>query len=205
MSIASRIRHTWKRGLIVATLLRWLSRLGIQVVPYYLGLETIKGLDQAGFRPDLDEPFEFVFLTRDDIQFIEGPENAPATFELFSTLWNAGCSCFGLKSGEKILAYGWLDLNKCNYEFYDFELQPNEAYIFGFFTAKNVRGKNLAPALRCYIHKYLINKGIDKIYSITEVFNTPALRHKMKFNYNITELFIHVRLFGVLSKNIHCF
>ncbi len=201
MNIKTKVLHVWSHGLIIATLLRRLSRLGIKIVPYYL-FEESKNFLSTDIKPLLDEPFETILLGQSDVELLKGLENLSETPADFSRLWNAGCSCIGLKSEGAILAYGWFDLKRCNYEYLSFELKNNEAYSFNFRTARHMRGRNIAPFLRTILYTYLESMGRNRIYSISEKSNTSAMKFKEKINAKPLRYYVYVNLFNRVSRNI---
>jgi hypothetical protein len=203
MNVITKVHHVWSHGLMTATVLRWLSRLGITIVPYYLFEESddfLKTLPHV--KPILDQPFEKLILDRGNSDLLRGFECLPEVENEFEKLWDRGCTCVCLVSGDSILAYGWFDLTRCNYEHLSFELKNNEAYIFGFRTAKNMRGRNLALFLGTILYPHLQSLGRNRFYSITEKFNTPAMRIKEKRDAKPRMYYIYVSLFGRAGKNI---
>jgi hypothetical protein len=201
MSITTKVLHVWSHGLITVTLFRWFSRLGITIVPYYFFKESNDFSSCANFKPILDQPFETIFLDRNNVDLIKGFDNLPQVESDFQKLWDKGCSCIGLKSEGSILAYVWFDLLRCNYEYLSFELKNNEAYVFGFHTARHMRGRNIAPFLRVVLCAHLLSLDRNRIYSITERFNTPAMKYKKKIKANPLHYYIYVCLFNRLKKN----
>lgn len=201
MNIKTKVLYVWSHGLMALTLLRWLSRLGIKIVPYYL-FEESKNFLSTDIKPLLDEPFETILLGRSDVELLKGLEKLSETPADFSKLWNAGCSCIGLKGEGAILAYGWFDLLRCNYKYLSFALQGDEAYAFNFYTARHMRGRNIAPFLRTILYAYLESMGRNRIYSISEKFNTSAMKFKEKINAKPLCYYVYVNLFNRVGKNI---
>jgi RimJ/RimL family protein N-acetyltransferase len=64
-----------------------------------------------------------------------------------------------------------------------------------------MRGRHIAPVLRFVLYDHLAQMGIKRIFSITEAFNTPAMRFKEKLCARIIRSFVFVSLFGVFKKN----
>jgi hypothetical protein len=57
------------------------------------------------------------------------------------------------------------------------------------------RGNNLAPYLVYKSYEILQAMGRDKIYSVTEYFNTSAIKYKRKLKIKRLELILFIRLF----------
>jgi hypothetical protein len=187
---------------MTASLLWWLSRLGITIIPYYLLEESKDFLGTTNIKPILDKPYETIFLDRSNIDLIKGFENLPQIESEFPKLWDKGCSCVCLMSEGSVLGYGWFDLITCNYKYLSFELKNDEAYTFNFRIARHMRGRNIAPFLRSVLYTNLQSMGRNRIYSITEKFNTPAIRFKEKLNARPLCYYVYVSLFNRVSKNI---
>lgn len=152
MNILTKVHHVWSHNLIMATFFRWLSRLGITIVPYCLYEESSDFLGSVQIHPALDQPFEMFFLDQSNIELTKEFENLSEKPLNFSKLWNIGRSCIGLKYKDSIVAYGWFDLVQCNYAHLSFELKNNEGYVFNFHTARHMRGRNIAPFLRSILY-----------------------------------------------------
>jgi hypothetical protein len=58
------------------------------------------------------------------------------------------------------------------------------------------RGRNLAPFLRYAVYEHLNRSGHTKLYSITEYFNTPAVKFKEKLGARQLKLGLCVRFFN---------
>ncbi|MGP8005385.1 MAG: GNAT family N-acetyltransferase [Smithella sp.] len=197
-----KIIHVWSRELMAKALFDRLSRLGITIVPYYLFEESKSFLNTADTKLILDKPYETIILNRSNINLIKGFENPSSTENEFSKLWDKDCSCICLTSEGCVLGYGWVDYRKCNYKYLSFELKNNEAYAFNFHTARHMRGRNIAPFLRSFLYEHVRNMGRNRIYSISEQFNTPALKFKEKINAKPLLHYVYVNLFNKISKNI---
>jgi len=201
-TLIKRFHHVWSHGLVMATIFRWLSRLGITIVPYYLFLETDNHSNAQNIRPMLDQPYKIMFLNRNNSHLIKGFKNLSQVESEFSRLWDTGCSCVCLASEGSILAYGWYDLVTCNYKYLSFKLNNNEAYSFNYYTARHIRGKNIAAYIRCIIADHLRSLGRNMRYSITEQFNTPAIKFAAKRNAQLMRYYVYMNLFNRIRKNI---
>jgi len=200
--LKEKLLYVWSHGLTTINLLGLLSRVGIKIAPFCLYLESGEFLSKANIRPLLDKPYEVIFLNEQNIYLFKEFENYPPKKDELYKLWENGSGCLCLRSEGAILGYGWYDLNKCNYEYLSFELKDNEAYTFKFNTAKHMRGKNIAPFLRVVLYAHLAQMRRNRFYSVTEIFNTPAIRFKEKIHATPLCYYIYVNLFNVVNKSI---
>ena len=65
---------------------------------------------------------------------------------------------------------------------------------------KPYRGKNLAPYLRYKSYEMLKEMGRDKLYSISEYFNSPAVKFKQKLNAKKLKIILFINLFNKFSR-----
>jgi hypothetical protein len=105
-----------------------------------------------------------------------------------------GCLCFGLKYNNEVVTLAWCNLGKCH-EVYPFPLKEDEVYLTGAFTFKAYRGMNLAPLVRKQLSSQLQEMGRTKFYSLTDVFNTPAIKFKNKMKAKPLKLILSIMLF----------
>ena len=114
-----------------------------------------------------------------------------------------GSICLGLLHNNKIAAYTWCNLKKCQYHpTLDVPLKKDEAYLYDARTFKAYRGKNIAPYLRYQLYKYLTKIGRTKFYSYTVLFNTSAVNFKRKLKAKPTKLYIGIIFFNRDRFNI---
>lgn len=193
------LKHIWvkfKYNPFAKVVLDGLSKMSIRVSPYYIVLE---GLFNRSM-PDLEKGFEgydIGFLGAEDmreISVIPGPDRIFSEEDLLLRL-KQGKKCLGIKYNERIAAFTWFDLAEFKSIFLRFLLKKNEAYLFDAYTMMSFRGKGLAPYMRCQCYKELAKLGRNKLYSISECFNTPSIRFKMKLNAKIIELYLYVEIF----------
>ncbi len=202
MNLFLKIRNVLYHGLVAATLFRWLSRVGINIVPYYLFVESNDLSTTGNLKPILEKPYEILVLDRNQVDLIKGLENLPRMESEFTKLWDKGCFCVCLISDGSVLGYGWFDLTRCNYKYLPFELKDDEAYSFNFYTVRHMRGRNIAPFLRNYLAVHVQSLGRTRRYSITELFNTPAMKFKDKRKAKPHSLYIYINLWARFGKNI---
>ena len=200
MQIIHKIREKMGHGLAFLYILDRLSAVDIGLRPFYLVLEGGQYIDTENFSVGI-QPCEAGFLTKHEIKELAShPEVGHSEKELFSRI-DRGCKCFGLKHHSDIVAYMWCDFSRCE-SWISFSLKPKEVYLFDARSFNLYRGNNLAPFLRDQLYKELRKIGCDKFYSVSDAFNTPAINFKRKLGAKNLKLFMHIRLFKKIQKNI---
>ena len=167
----------------------------VQLFPYYIMEEFY--VDQNKFNIELEKKdSEIAILTRGDMDFLGNHEenNDEKTEELIQWL-EAGRICLAFRYRGEIAAYSWCDLNYLKYKGRTVALKQNEAYLFNARTYKAFRGRNLAPYVRNELFKLLMQRGIDRFFSITLWSNTASMKFKQKSGAKPIELFLYVGLF----------
>jgi len=193
-NIIKKIGRRVRQRFVLSYIFERLETIGIQISPWYLCEEPL--FDEL--TPYLKPKLELItggFLSLPQIEKVyTHPESKGLNFEKRKNL-ESGCVCFGLMFDNEIVAYTWYNLNYCH-EVHLFPLKDDEAYITGTFTFKAYRGKNLAPFLRYQLNKHLCQNGRKKIYSLTNVFNTPAIKFKTKLKIKPVKIILYVKLFN---------
>jgi len=105
-----------------------------------------------------------------------------------------GHLCVILKDGERVAGYTWVDLDEVNDSACNYSLGSDEAYLYDAFIAPDYRGQNLAPYMRFECYKHLSQAGRHTLYSISEYFNTPAVRFKQKLHAEIVRLYLQIKV-----------
>jgi len=170
-----------------------LDKLGIQIRLIYIIREGLRD----GFSADQDglKGYEIGFVKAEDLaEMAHAPYRSVRQEELQGRL-NDGNLCLGAKGQGRLVAFTWCNLTRCLSEGYSFPLNDDEAYLFDAYTASDLRGKGLAPALRYRLYEELARLGRTKLYSISERFNAPALRFKLKLGAKIVKSDWYVTLF----------
>jgi hypothetical protein len=186
-------------GMIWQVIRKQILRMGIEISPYYLfqegveesALPAIKGLE-----PDY---ITGIFLPEDmGLMENNGSGYSPEDFLAFL---KAGQKCIGIKHKGKVAAFMWINFSELKYKSLQMHLKTNEAYLWNMFTQEDYRGKNLAPYLRYKSYEMLHEMGRDTLYSISEYYNTPAIKFKRKLNARILKLSLYIRLFKKFEWN----
>jgi hypothetical protein len=168
--------------------------VGIRIEPFYITQEF--PLDEAdrGLKPKL-EPIVGGILSLSEIEAVyTHPESEDLSIEKRKNLED-GCHCYGLKHNNEIVAFAWYNLRKCH-EVAPFPLKEDEVYLTGAFTFKAYRGMNLAPFIRKQLSSQLLEMGRTKFYSLTNVFNTPAIKFKNKIKAKPVKIIFSIKLFN---------
>jgi len=118
------------------------------------------------------------------------------TVERIQARLNKGHLCIVVKSGERIAGYTWADFDEVNDLACDYELGPDEAYLYDAFIAPEFRGRSLAPYMRVECYRHLRHAGRHTFYSISDFFNSPAIKFKQKLNAETIRLYLRIELGG---------
>lgn len=179
------------------------SKALVHVEPFYLMLEGIGSLAESDIRVRMnEEDLSVVSLGHSDMKQLAETPGVKETTEVLVERLNNGWLCLGLKCGDLIIAHMWCNIIACDSKLYSFQLEHDEAYLTDARTLDDYRGKGLAPYLRFQFYKRLHVMGRNKLYSITEFFNVPAMNFKKKLCAKPIALYIHVRLLGKFGFHI---
>jgi hypothetical protein len=177
-----------------------LTKIGVQIVPYYLLTESYQ--ENLKIKLPLDaEPVVCGLLTRPEIEKIYHHPETGGFAALEDEFRNDDCLCFGIKHNQEIIAFSWANLDRCHWEISPFALKKGEAYMFNAYTYKKYRGMNLAPYIRHQFNKYLAENGRTRLFSFTEYFNTPAVKFKKKINATFIRLTLYIKIFNRFHWN----
>jgi hypothetical protein len=183
------VKDAVRYGLVTQRVINRAKGMGVTINPYYLFLERPTGT--------LPEPpgegFTASLLAAEDLE-AAAARSTWATVEVFRERVDRGHVCVVVKNGNEIAGYTWADLSEVNDSACDFALEPGEAYLYDAFIVPEHRGQALAPFMRtcCYMH--LQAAGVQRFYSISDYFNTPAIRFKLKLDASIVRLYLELKL-----------
>jgi len=175
-----------------------LARIGIEITPYYLFQEGINVTEIPEIKGTAAD-YLCELLKPEDIKIIGAANFFGFSEEKLLAFLNSGGKCIGIKHKGEIAAFMWIEFVELNYKSTLIHLKPNEAYLWFMFTMESHRGKNLAPFLRNKSYEILKDMGRDKLYSISNYFNSPAVKFKKKLNAKELKLILSIQLF----KKIH--
>jgi hypothetical protein len=200
-SLLSRTRtkvRYYKKGLpwyafALRLIIDGLSQAGFRIEPYHVFLEelTVAPQVERGF-----DDYEVSFLEAADMREIaQIPGRRFTHGELLARL-SEGQRCLGLRHQGRIAAFTWCDFTACLFENDRlFALRDNEACLFDAYTMEPFRGRDLAPFVRYSCYRELARIGRTRCFSVTVLFNVPAMRFKKKLNAKVIELWVLVELF----------
>ena len=185
--------NVFKYGLVPQRLLLGrLRRIGVVLDPYFLFREGARP-HQTDW-PELAREFpKALVLEASDIAAVAAC-TWWNTVERIRARFDKGHVCIVLKNGGRIAGYTWADLAEVNGSACDYALDPDEAYLYDAFIVPKLRGRKLAPYMRAESYKHLRQMGRHTLYSISECFNTPAIKFKEKLNAEVVRLYLHIRL-----------
>jgi hypothetical protein len=195
-----RIRY-YKRGVpwygvVLRILIDTVSKLGLRIEPYHLFLEGLGNL-RAPIVPAARDGYEIGFLDASDMREVARmPGRNLSEEDLLCRLQN-GLRCLGVKHSGAIVAFTWCNLDECAIEKHRlFSLRADEASLFDAYTIESFRGRDLAPYMRYRCYEELAKLGRHRCYSVSVVFNTPAVRFKRKLGAQVLELGVFVEVLG---------
>lgn len=183
----AKITHAFKHRLFLATLIKWLDRnLKVRLCPYYLMQEGYSLLKVDSIRPT---GYETQIVDSDFLKsssFLDPSIHKDTWEQRFSK----GHLCIALVHSKEIAAYCWADTKEFNFRPESFPLGPKDAYLYDAYTCEAFRGKGLAPYMRQQCYKVLKEQGYEKLYSVTETFNTSSKIFKAKLNAQFVHLYL---------------
>jgi hypothetical protein len=186
-----------KHGLILQGVRYAFAKIGIDIMPYYWVQEEASLSQKPLIKTD-SQDFIFKSLNNEDIKLILEKSDTINEKKIIQSL-DKKQECVGLKFGNQIAAYMFIELNDFIFNNRTFKIKENEAYLLNMFTFETYRGKNLAPYLRYCCYRYLENRNIMVKYSISNYFNKSAIKFKKKLNSKHIRLYVNIELFKRLQ------
>lgn len=181
-----------RHGLVAQRVIGRLDRVGLTLDPYILFREGARP-HQTDW-PGLASEFPSSVLVASDIAAVAACDSR--TEEHIQARLDKGHLCIVLKHGTHIAGYTWADFDEVNDAACDYELGPGEAYLYDAFIAPEFRGRGLAPYMRVESYRHLRQAGRHTFYSISDYFNSPAIRFKEKLNAEAIRLYLRIKLGG---------
>jgi hypothetical protein len=180
-------------GFALRLMIDALSQAGFRIEPYYLFIERLADA------PQVECPFDnydIGFLHADDMREIASIQGRKFSHEDLLARLEQGKRCLGIKHEGRLAAFTWCDFTACLFE-QDrlFPLRDDEACLFDAYTLEAFRGHDLAPFLRLSCYQELAKLGRTRCFSVTVLFNVPAMRFKRKLNAKVIELRVLIELF----------
>lgn len=198
ISSTRRILDKIRNGLVLQVFRNQLSRLGIEITPFYL-TRVGTNLQMAPPIKGGDEGYSCGFLTRDDLLHMDNDPRGYAVEKLMANM-QKGRKCYGIKRDKRVAAFMWIDLEECNFKPLRFPLKQDEAYTFSAYTMEAFRGRNVAPQMAFHCYHELRLSGRSEIYSVTEYFNRSAMKYKQKLGSENLSLYVYISLFKRVNR-----
>ena len=198
-SLLKKIMGKVRYGLTLQGIRYVLIKVGIEFSPYYLFQEGINVTEIPEIK-GMDTDYSCELLKPEDMKVIGAINYAGFSEEKLLAFLKAGEQCLGIKHNNEIVAFMWMNFNELNYKSTIIHLKENEAYLWFMYTRDSYRGKNLAPYLRYKSYEMLKEKGRDKLYSVSDYFNSPAVIFKKKLNAKKLKLILFVQFFEKVRR-----
>jgi len=177
-------------GLVAQRVIGHLSRVGLTLNPYILFREGVRP-HQINW-PGLASEFPSSVLAASDLAAVAACVSR--TEQQIQARLDKGHLCVMLKHGTHIAGCTWADFDEVNDAACGYELGPGEAYLYDAFIAPEFRGRGLAPYMRVESYRHLRRAGRHTFYSISDYFNSPAIRFKEKLNAEAIRLYLQIKL-----------
>ena len=200
VTVLKRIISKFKNGLILQSIRNQLVKVGIIIAPYYWVQEGLNQTEIPQIKGIISD-YRVAFLEAEDLKLIGANFRGYSADALLANL-EAGHLCLGLKHNNDIASFMWIYLKECSYMSVNISLKNDEAYLTSMYTIESFRGKNLAPYLRYKSYEILKKMSRDKIYSVSEFFNSSAIRYKQKLNAKNLKLVFYIQLFKRLKWSL---
>ena len=200
VTVLKRIISKFKNGLILQSIRDQLVKVGIIIAPYYWVQEGLNQTEIPQIKGIISD-YRVAFLEAEDLKLIGANFRGYSADALLANL-EAGHLCLGLKHNNDIASFMWIYLKECSYMSVNISLKNDEAYLTSMYTIESFRGKNLAPYLRYKSYEILKNMGRNKIYSVSEFFNSSAIRYKQKLNAKNLKLVFYIKIFKIFKWSI---
>jgi hypothetical protein len=177
------------------------AKFGIRISPFFVVQEGLWGNNE---RSDLEkgfEGYELRLLNEEDMESLSRiPGRSFSRHQLTQRLKD-GHFCLGLIKAGEVVTFNWANPHESSGDLCRFLLKKDEAYLYDAYTLRTYRGKRLAPYLRYQSYRYLSKRGMTRLYSISDAFNTPSIKFKKKLNAQFVKLGILIRLFNQREYN----
>jgi hypothetical protein len=174
-----------------------LKRLKIAFNPYVIFLEELSDDITSPRIDDKFDKYKINFLGPEDMKNIEGLPGRISTEAGLRNRLKEDKVGIGVKLGQELVAFTWYDLKEFNSQGIKCPLKNSEAYLFDAYTLLSFRGKGIAPFMRYRSYQELKTLGKHRLLSVSDYFNTPAIRFKEKLKAKPLELRLAVRFRGI--------
>ncbi len=190
--------NTIRHGLFLQGLRHALSKIGLDIMPYYWVHEETIPTSEPKLRTD--QTFDFKPLSLSDLETVLKQSDSINEKKILQS-FGVGQECVGLLHNDDVAAYMFIERNPFEIKKRKFQLNSNEAYLLNMYTLTDYRGKNLAPYLRFKCYRYLETQGVTNNFSVSNYFNKSAIKFKKKLNSKPEKLFMNIELFRAIQWN----
>jgi len=195
LSLKQKIGIKIRYGMVLQVIKNRIGRMGIEILPYYLYREKVSVVAEMPKIKGNVSDYQFEFLGQADMKTISESNSGFNEEEYLGFLADGGI-CLGMKLGNQIAAFMWINIKERGFKETIIPLKSDEAYLWNMYTMESFRGMNIAPYLRCKSYEVLKGMGRGKLYSISEYFNSPAVKFKHKLNAKRLRLGLYIKLFN---------
>jgi len=186
----STLLNAFRHGLIAQRVIARLDRLGVTIDPYILWREGVRPYPNDW--PGLAQDFPSSVLDASDIPAVAACVSR--TEEQIRARLNKGHQCIVLKNGGTVAGYTWADFSELSDAACDYELSPGQAYLYDAYIAPKFRGRGLAPYMRVEAYRHMHQADRHTFFSISDYFNSPAIKFKEKLNAEAIRLYLRIKL-----------
>ncbi len=200
-SLSGKIVNKFKYGLVLESFRHLLARIGIKIVPYYWVREGMNPTPEPEIKGNISD-YTAGFIGPDDIKTIR-EEMGSYSKEGLLSYFSDDTKCLGLRFRGDLASFMFINFAECEFMSKKMKLKHDEAYLTYMYTLKAYRGRNLAPYLRFKSYEILKEMGIDKIYSISSLLNSSAIRYKEKLNAKNLKLILDIEIFRKIKMRFN--
>ena len=170
-----------------------IAKFGLRITPYYVVQEGIWGNGLSNLEEEF-EGYKLCFLDEDDMGPLSRLRGGAFSEDQLNQRLKNGHFCLGLNKDGEFVAFNWANPHEGSGDLCRFPLKADEGYLYDAYTVHAYRGKRLAPYLRYQSYRTLSQKGMTRLYSISDAFNTPSIRFKKKLNARFVKLGVSIKL-----------
>ena len=181
-----------RNGFLLHRLLGYLRWLGVEIDPFYLLREypETEEPDKLG----VDTAISNSLLLAGDTAAIRAASGSLATYNQLRERLDNGHQCVIVKHESDAIGYTWINPHEISHANYRRSLDSDEVYLCSAYIRPEFRGRGLAPLMRAECYRHLRSLGIRRTYSISGLFNTPAIRFKQKLRAQFLAIYLRFKI-----------
>jgi GNAT superfamily N-acetyltransferase len=166
----------------------------IHITPYYLYVEGLDRMEPPEWGSRFDD-YDLAPATEDDFGQMAALPDRRVGVSYFHRQLEGGGACLVVRRQGRLAAFTWWNTARVTFPGHRFVLADDEAYLRDAYTCPEFRGQGLAFFARYHSYLELAKQGRTRLYSISESFNTPAVRFKKKVRAERVDWGLWVRWF----------